>query len=222
MTSTKNWKELVHEGIVKYMPENARYKDGVPNIAAITRAGILADQSGEYKGFFTNEEIQHQVSLIHEGGTPINCIRWYRNTPGQRKNYTKVSFNEAYKLFKEQGKEITQEDLAKIAEANLAIIFNARGADLTILSTYKIMDNYKSTIEAEKEKAAAEKTAKVEQEKAEKEAAKKAKALEKEKAKAEKEAAKKAEKEAKKVEKETEKVKPVTNSIKKQTLKKIK
>ena len=59
MTST-NWKEIVHPGIVEFMPANAQFKDGVPNIAAITRAGILADQSGKYSEprVFTNEEIQ--------------------------------------------------------------------------------------------------------------------------------------------------------------------
>ena len=71
MTST-NWKELVHPGIVKYMPENAQYKNGVPNIAAITRAGIKADESGEYNNprVFTNEEIQ---SILNQLSGECGC-----------------------------------------------------------------------------------------------------------------------------------------------------
>lgn len=161
MTST-NWKEIVHEGIVKYMPENAQFKNGVPNIAAITRAGILADNSGEYNNprVFTNEEIQRQVGLIHEGGTPIACVRWYRNNPGQRKTTARAGFKEAYALYKEQGKSISEADLAKIAEANLHVIFGARGADLSVLSTYGIMENFKATMEEKKKLSMEEKLAK--------------------------------------------------------------
>lgn len=86
MAST-NWKEIVHPGIVEFMAENAKFVKGIPNIAAITRAGIKADESGKYNNprVFTNEEIQRQVGLLHDGGTPIACIRWYRNNPGPRK-----------------------------------------------------------------------------------------------------------------------------------------
>lgn len=180
MTSI-NWKEIVHPGIVEFMPANAQFKDGVPNIAAITRAGILADQSGKYTEprVFTNEEIQRQVGLIHKGGTPIACVRWYRNNPGQRKTTARVTFKEAYALFKEQGKSIPQEDLAKIAEANLHIIFGARGSDLSVLSTFGIMENFKEAMEEKKQKSIDEKLAKAraakeaKQKKAEEAAAKK-------------------------------------------------
>lgn len=152
MTSS-NWKEILHEGIVKYMPENAQFKNGVPNIAAITRAGIAADESGEYNNprVFTNEEIQRQVGLIHMAGTPINCIRWYRTNPGPRNASPRAGFKEAYALFKEQGKSIPQETLAEIADANLHIIFGARGADLSKLSEFGIMQNFKDAMEIKKQ-----------------------------------------------------------------------
>jgi hypothetical protein len=158
MTST-NWKEIVHEGIVKYMPENAQFKNGVPNIAAITRAGIAADESGEYNNprVFTNEEIQRQVGLIHRAGTPMNCIRWYRTNPGPRKASPRAGFKEAYALFKEQGKSIPQEALAEIAEANLHIIFGVRGADLTKLSEFGIMENFRIEMEKRKQETIAAK-----------------------------------------------------------------
>ena len=161
MTST-NWKEIVHPGIVEFMPENAKFTKGVPNIAAITRAGIKADESGKYDNprVFTNEEIQRQVGLIHEGGTPIACVRWYRNNPGPRKHGARAGFREAYAYFKEQGNSVSQEDLAAIAEANLPIIFGARGADLSKLSDYKIMDNFKTAMEEKKKKSMEEKLAK--------------------------------------------------------------
>ena len=116
-----NWKEVVHPAIVKYMAPNAQFKNGVPNIAAITRAAIAADNSGEYNEprVFTNAEIQRQVGLVHPGGTPIACINWYRNNPGPRKTTPRMSFKEAYKMFKENGKSIPQEDLAKIADTLL-------------------------------------------------------------------------------------------------------
>ena len=152
MTSS-NWKEILHEGIVKYMPENAQFKNGVPNIAAITRAGIAADESGEYNNprVFTNEEIQRQVGLIHMAGTPINCIRLYRTNPGPRNASPRAGFKEAYALFKEQGKSIPQETLAEIADANLHIIFGARGADLSKLSEFGIMQNFKDAMEIKKQ-----------------------------------------------------------------------
>ena len=158
MTSS-NWKEILHEGIVKYMPENAQFKNGVPNIAAITRAGIAADESGEYNNprVFTNEEIQRQVGLIHKAGTPMNCIRWYRTSPGPRNITPRVTFKEAYALFKEQGKSIPQEALAEIADANLHIIFATRGADLTKLSEFKIMENFRDEMEKRKQKSIAAK-----------------------------------------------------------------
>lgn len=158
MTSS-NWKEILHEGIVKYMPENAQFKNGVPNIAAITRAGIAADESGEYNNprVFTNEEIQRQVGLIHKAGTPMNCIRWYRTNPGPRNITPRVTFKEAYALFKEQGKSIPQEALAEIADANLHIIFATRGADLTKLSEFKVMENFRDEMEKRKQKSIAAK-----------------------------------------------------------------
>ena len=158
MTSL-NWKETVHEGIVKYMPENAQFKNGVPNIAAITRAGIAADESGEYSNprVFTNEEIQRQVGLIHSAGTPISCIRWYRTNPGPRKTSPRAGFKEAYALFKEQGKTIPQEILAEIADANLHIIFGARGADVSKLAEFKIMENFKDEMEKRKQESIAAK-----------------------------------------------------------------
>lgn len=161
MTST-NWKEIVHPGIVEFMAENAKFVKGVPNIAAITRAGIKADESGKYNNprVFTNEEIQRQVGLLHEGGTPIACVRWYRNNPGPRKAGARAGFREAYNYFKEQGNSISQEDLAAIAEANLAIIFGARGADLTQLSKYNIMENFRTAMDEKKQKATEEKLAK--------------------------------------------------------------
>lgn len=161
MTST-NWKEIVHPAIVEFMPENAKFKNGVPNIAAITKAGIRADESGKYNEprIFTNEEIQRQVGLIHEGGTPIACVRWYRNNPGPRKHGARAGFREAYKYFKEQGKCMAQEDLAALAEANLPIIFGARGADLTHLSKYNIMENFRTAMEEKKKKSMEEKLAK--------------------------------------------------------------
>lgn len=161
MTS-RNWKEIVHPAIVEFMPENAKFKNGVPNIAAITKAGIRADESGKYNEprVFTNEEIQRQVGLIHEGGTPIACVRWYRNNPGPRKHGARAGFREAYKYFKEQGNSISQEDLAAIAEANLPIIFGARGADLSNLSKYNIMDTFRTAMEEKKKKSMAEKLAK--------------------------------------------------------------
>ena len=156
MTSS-NWKEILHEGIVKYMPENAQFKNGVPNIAAITRAGIAADESGEYNNprVFTNEEIQRQVGLIHKAGTPMNCIRWYRTNPGPRNITPRVTFKEAYALFKEQGKSIPQEALAEIADANLHIIFATRGADLTKLSEFKVMENFRDEMEKRKQESIA-------------------------------------------------------------------
>lgn len=177
MTST-NWKELVHPGIVKYMPENAQYKNGVPNIAAITRAGIKADESGEYNNprVFTNEEIQRQVGLIHKGGTPINCIRWYRNNQGPRNHSPRAGFKEAYALFKEQGKSIPQEVLAEIAEANLHVIFGARGANLDKLSEFGIMENFRNEMEKVKKEAIEAKLAKARAAKEAKQAAKEAKA----------------------------------------------
>ena len=158
MTSS-NWKEILHEGIVKYMPENAQFKNGVPNIAAITRAGIAADESGEYNNprVFTNEEIQRQVGLIHKAGTPMNCVRWYRTNPGPRNITPRVTFKEAYALFKEQGKSIPQEALAEIADANLHIIFATRGADLTKLSEFKVMENFRDEMEKRKQKSIAAK-----------------------------------------------------------------
>lgn len=158
MTSS-NWKEILHEGIVKYMPENAQFKNGVPNIAAITRAGIAADESGEYNNprVFTNEEIQRQVGLIHKAGTPMNCIRWYRTNPRPRNITPRVTFKEAYALFKEQGKSIPQEALAEIADANLHIIFATRGADLTKLSEFKVMENFRDEMEKRKQKSIAAK-----------------------------------------------------------------
>lgn len=158
MTSS-NWKEILHEGIVKYMPENAQFKNGVPNIAAITRAGIAADESGEYNNprVFTNEEIQRQVGLIHKAGTPMSCIRWYRTNPGPRNITPRVTFKEAYALFKEQGKSIPQEALAEIADANLHIIFATRGADLTKLSEFKVMENFRDEMEKRKQKSIAAK-----------------------------------------------------------------
>lgn len=152
MTSN-NWKELLHEGIVKYMPTNAQFKNGVPNIAAITRAGIAADESGEYNNprIFTNEEIQRQVGIIHEGGTPISCVRWYRTNPGPRAVRPRTGFKEAYAVFKEQGKSIPQEVLAEIADANLHVIFGARGADLSKLSEFGIMENFKDYMEQKKQ-----------------------------------------------------------------------
>lgn len=157
-----NWKEVVHPAIVKYMAPNAQFKNGVPNIAAITRAAIAADNSGEYNEprVFTNAEIQRQVGLVHPGGTPIACINWYRNNPGPRKTTPRMSFKEAYKMFKENGKSIPQEDLAKIAEANLHIIFAARGADLTVLSQYPIMEEFKEAMEIKHQKMREEKCAK--------------------------------------------------------------
>ena len=156
MTSS-NWKEILHEGIVKYMPENAQFTNGVPNIAAITRAGIAADEYGEYNNprVFTTEEIQRQVGLIHKAGTPMNCIRWYRTNPGPRNITPRVTFKEAYALFKEQGKSIPQEALAEIADANLHIIFATRGADLTKLSEFKIMENFRDEMEKRKQKSIA-------------------------------------------------------------------
>lgn len=161
MTST-NWKEILHPAIVEFMPENAKFVKGIPNIAAITRAAIKADESGEYSNprIFTNEEIQRQVSLLHKGGTKINCIRWYRNNPGPRKHGARAGFREAYALFKEQGKSISQEDLAAIAEMNLSVIFGARGADLSILSKYNIMENYRDIMDEKKQKSIEEKLAK--------------------------------------------------------------
>ena len=158
MTSS-NWKEIVHEGIVKYMPANAQFKNGVPNIAAITRAGIAADESGEYNNprVFTNEEIQRQVGLIHKAGTPMNCIRWYRTNPGPRNITPRVTFKEAYALFKEQGKSIPQEALAEIADANLHSIVATRGADLTKLSEFKVMENLRDEMEKRKQKSIAAK-----------------------------------------------------------------
>lgn len=161
MAST-NWKEIVHPGIVEFMAENAKFVKGIPNIAAITRAGIKADESGKYNNprVFTNEEIQRQVGLLHDGGTPIACIRWYRNNPGPRKVGVRAGFREAYAYFKEQGNSISQEDLAAIAEANLPIIFGARGADLTNLSKYNIMKNFRIAMEEKKQRTTAEKLAK--------------------------------------------------------------
>ena len=158
MTST-NWKEVLHEGIVKNMPTNAQFKNGVPNIAAITRAGIAADNSGEYNNprVFTNEEIQRQVGLVHPAGTPISCIRWYRTNPGPRKTSPRAGFKEAYALYKEQGNSIPQEILAEIADANLHIIFGARGADLSKLSTLGIMENFKAEMEKRKQESIATK-----------------------------------------------------------------
>ena len=181
MIST-NWKEIVHPGIVEFMAENAKFVNGVPNIASITRAGIKADLSGKYDNprVFTNEEIQRQVGLLHEGGTPIACIRWYRNNLGPRRTTARAGFKEAYALYKEQGKSIPVEALAEIAEANLHVIFGARGADLTKLSEFKIMENFQTAMEEKKQKMQEEKITKMQ-------AAKEAKA----KAKAEKEAAKK-------------------------------
>lgn len=185
MTST-NWKEVLHPAVVEHMPANAKFVNGVPNIAAITRACIAADESGKYNEprIFTNEEIQRQVGLLHEGGTPINCIRWYRNNPGPRKSTARAGFKEAYALFKEQGKSIPQDVLAQIAEANLHVIFGARGADLTLLSEYKIMDNYKAEMEVRKAKATEEKIAKMQEAKAKKAEAKAAKEAAKAEAKA--------------------------------------
>lgn len=173
MTSS-NWKEILHEGIVKYMPENAQFKNGVPNIAAITRAGIAADESGEYNNprVFTNEEIQRQVGLIHKAGTPMNCIRWYRTNPGPRNITPRVTFKEAYALFKEQGKSIPQEVLAEIADTNLHIIFATRGADLTKLSEFKIMENFRDEMEKRKQESIATKLEKARAAKAAKEAKK--------------------------------------------------
>lgn len=173
MTSS-NWKEILHEGIVKYMPENAQFKNGVPNIAAITRAGIAADESGEYSNprVFTNEEIQRQVGLIHKAGTPMNCIRWYRTNPGPRNITPRVTFKEAYAVFKEQGKSIPQEALAEIAEANLHIIFATRGADLTKLSEFKVMENFREEMEKRKQESIAAKLEKARAAKAAKEAKK--------------------------------------------------
>lgn len=173
MTSS-NWKEILHEGIVKYMPANAQFKNGVPNIAAITRAGIAADESGEYNNprVFTNEEIQRQVGLIHKAGTPMNCIRWYRTNPGPRNITPRVTFKEAYAVFKEQGKSIPQEALAEIAEANLHIIFATRGADLTKLSEFKVMENFKEEMEKRKQESIAAKLEKARAAKAAKEAKK--------------------------------------------------
>lgn len=161
MTS-KNWKEILHPGIVKYIPKDAKLTNGVPNIATITRAAIKADESGEYSEprIFTNEEIIRQVSLVHEGGTKLNCVRWYRNNLGPRKQGSRAGFREAYALFKEQGNSISQEDLAAIAEANLPIIFGARGADLTILSNYNIMEAYREVKEAKRQQSINEKLAK--------------------------------------------------------------
>ena len=171
MTSS-NWKEILHEGIVKYMPANAQFKNGVPNIAAITRAGIAADESGEYSNprVFTNEEIQRQVGLIHKAGTPMNCIRWYRTNPGPRNITPRVTFKEAYALFKEQGKSIPQEALAEIADANLHIIFATRGADLTKLSEFKVMENFRDEMEKRKQESIAVKLEKARAAKAAKEA----------------------------------------------------
>ena len=156
MTSS-NWKEILHEGIVKYMPKNAKFKNGVPNIAAITRAGIAADESGEYDNprIFTNEEIKRQVGLIHKAGTPMSCVRWYRTNPGSRNITPRVTFKEAYALFKEQGKSIPQEALAEIADANLHIIFATRGADLTKLSEFKVMENFRDEMEKRKQESIA-------------------------------------------------------------------
>ena len=171
MTSS-NWKEILHEGIVKYMPKNAKFKNGVPNIAAITRAGIAADESGEYNNprVFTNEEIQRQVGLIHKAGTPMNCIRWYRTNPGPRNITPRVTFKEAYALFKEQGKSIPQEALAEIADANLHIIFATRGANLTKLSEFKVMENFRDEMEKRKQESIAIKLEKARAAKAAKEA----------------------------------------------------
>ena len=171
MTSS-NWKEILHEGIVKYMPANAQFKNGVPNIAAITRAGIAADESGEYSNprVFTNEEIQRQVGLIHKAGTPMNCLRWYRTNPGPRNITPRVTFKEAYALFKEQGKSIPQEALAEIADANLHIIFATRGADLTKLSEFKVMENFRDEMEKRKQESIAVKLEKARAAKAAKEA----------------------------------------------------
>lgn len=173
MTSS-NWKEILHEGIVKYMPANAQFKNGVPNIAAITRAGIAADESGEYNNprVFTNEEIQRQVGLIHKAGTPMDCIRWYRTNPRPRNITPRVTFKEAYAVFKEQGKSIPQEALAEIAEANLHIIFATRGADLTKLSEFKVMENFKEEMEKRKQESIAAKLKKARAAKAAKEAKK--------------------------------------------------
>ena len=175
MTSS-NWKEILHEGIVKYMPANATFKNGIPNIAAITRAGIAADESGEYNNprVFTNEEIQRQVGLIHLAGTPINCIRWYRTNKGPRKTSPRAGFKEAYAFFKEQGKSIPQEILAEIADLNLHVIFGARGADLTKLAEFGIMESFKDEMEKRKQESIAtklEKARAARDEKAAKEAA---------------------------------------------------
>ena len=160
MTST-NWKELVHPGIVEFMDPNASLKDGVPNIAAITRAGIRADESGKYDNprIFTNEEIQKQVALVHPGGTPINCIRWYRNNLGPRKISARTKFQDAYKYFKEQGNTVPMEVLAEIADANLHIIFGARGADISKISELKIMELYNDMLEEKKKAMIADKLA---------------------------------------------------------------
>lgn len=173
MTSS-NWKEILHEGIVKYMPANAQFKNGVPNIAAITRAGIAADESGEYNNprVFTNEEIQRQVGLIHKAGTPMNCIRWYRTKPGPRNITPRVTFKEAYAVFKEKGYSIPQEALAEIAEANLHVIFATRGADLSKLSEFKVMEIFKEEMEKRKQESIAAKLEKARAAKAAKEAKK--------------------------------------------------
>ena len=153
-----NWQDLVHPAIVEFMPKTANYVNGIPNIAAITRAGIFADKSGKYDNprIFTNDEIQRQVSLLHPSGTTKACINWYRNNPGQRKTTPRIMFREAYKLFKENGNSIPPEDLAAIAEANLHVIFSARGADLTVLSKYPIVENYKKAEQVRIKKSRAE------------------------------------------------------------------
>jgi hypothetical protein len=157
---TNDWKQILDTRVVEQMAENAHFKNGIPVKAAVTRAGINAGLS--------NTEIQVEVAKLYPEGTPINCIRWYRSNPGPRFTSARTMFSEAYMMFKESGGVISNEDLIKIAEANLAIIFNARGADLTVLSKYGIVDSYQSEIAKKKQEMIAERMRKTREAKAKK------------------------------------------------------
>ena len=175
---TDNWKTLLREDVVANMADNANFKDGVPVIAAITRAAILAGLS--------NVEVQEQVKLIHPNGTPIHCIRWYRSNPGARKSSTKNVFQEALNFFFESGKEFDKEDLAQLALDNLNIIYSARGANLTNLAKYELIDTFKTAQDEKRFAAASERAQAAAEKTAQKEADKKAKAEAKEAAKIDK------------------------------------
>lgn len=166
---TNEWKNQLLPEVVAKMAENANFKNGVPVIAAITRAGILAG--------LTNEQVAAEVKKIHENGTPLHCISWYRSNLGPRKTSGKNLFQEALNHFNESGQTITDEDYIEIAKANLGIINSARGADLSVLSKYEIIGNYKQAQDEKRQAAAAEKMKATQEKQAAKEADKAAKEL---------------------------------------------